>query len=235
LLIAVAVSPVLIVPWIIELRDRLVKLNDFGAWGRPFFLLAALGLPMVIAIPAALASVHAAGIRLEDKDGDTPALLVAAGASAVAISVIAVTGFWRRWIFWRRWRDEPVFSATLSNLVALAALTELFAVITVGAISYGGIGSADRVGLRLGIVEQYYAWNLADALPVFELPKTLNWARPLTLADHRAGLLLLSYKLLVILPIAGFFAHALGRARAGGRERREDSLDADRGDARSAN
>jgi hypothetical protein len=215
-LIGLAVSPVLIVPWAFEFRDRLVSLNDFGAWAHRLFLIAVLGPPAVVAFAAALAAVHAAGIRLEEKDGSTSGLLVAAAASTLAVSVIAITGFWRRWIFWRRRSDEPLFSAAVGNLVALAVLTELFAVVTVAVISYGGIATGDRVGLRLGIVEQYYAWNLADALPVLELPKTMNWTRPLAFDDHGAGLLLLAYKLLVILPIAGFVAQLIDQVRKHG-------------------
>jgi hypothetical protein len=48
--------------------------------------------------------------------------------------------------------------------------------------------------------------------------QTLNWARPVALGDHRAGLLLLSYKLLVILPIAGFAAQLIDRARRSQRQ-----------------
>jgi hypothetical protein len=63
--------------------------------------------------------------------------------------------------------------------------------------------------VRLGLVEQYYAWYLADALPILELPKTLNWDQPFTLGDHQAGQLLLAYKLLVTLPIPGSIAYLI--------------------------
>jgi len=207
--IGVAVSPVLVVPWAFEFRDRLVTLDELGSFARTSLLIAALVIPVMVAVAAAFTAVHAAGVRLEEKDASTSGLVVAACASVLALGVVIATGFWRRWIFWRASRDESVVRAAIANLVALVVLTELFAVVTMAVISRGGIAVADPARVRLGIVEQYYVWNLADALPVLELPKTLNWDQPLTLGDHQAGQLLLAYKLLVILPIAGFIAYLI--------------------------
>jgi hypothetical protein len=49
--------------------------------------------------------------------------------------------------------------------------------------------------------ERYYFWNLADAVPVLKIPETLKWDLGPTYSDWRTGLLLLSYKVILILPI----------------------------------
>jgi hypothetical protein len=213
LAIGLLASPALVAPWVASLRDRTTRIEELTVAVFGLVFLVVLGLAMSVACAGGFAAVHLAALRLTEQEKSTQALLVGAGAAALTAVIVAITGFWRRWVFWRRRTDEHVLSAALAGLVALAALIELFAVVTVALDSYGAIEPAKHTRPRLGLVEQYYAWHLADALPLLEVPKTMNWARPLTYDDHGAGVLLLAYKLLVILPIAALIAALLDRWR----------------------
>jgi hypothetical protein len=95
----------------------------------------------------------------------------------------------------------------LVAIAGLIALTGAFAVLTAalqseGLVSEKPASSADGfVWSTLG----YYAWHLLDAIPVLEVPETLNWAKPPTkFTDYYAGTLLLLFKLVAIIPIVGF-------------------------------
>ena len=78
---------------------------------------------------------------------------------------------------------------------------------------YGAVELQGERGPQLGSVEQYYAWHLADAIPALDVPETLNWEQPLASTDHLAGVLLLLFKLLAILPVAGLIADLLQRRK----------------------
>ncbi len=56
-----------------------------------------------------------------------------------------------------------------------------------------------------------YIWNLADAIPVLEIPDTLLWKPQMTLTTTAGGVLVLSYKVLVILPFVQLIGSALAR------------------------
>lgn len=46
-----------------------------------------------------------------------------------------------------------------------------------------------------------YLWNLADAVPILKVPRTLNWCEPFRFEDFGGGLLLLAYKVVFIVPV----------------------------------
>jgi hypothetical protein len=57
----------------------------------------------------------------------------------------------------------------------------------------------------------YYLWHLAASVPLLEIPSTLNWELRYTFIDHVHGALLLTYKLVVIVPLLGLAAYVLAR------------------------
>jgi hypothetical protein len=57
----------------------------------------------------------------------------------------------------------------------------------------------------------YYLWHLASSVPLLEIPSTLNWELRYTFTDHVHGALLLTYKLVVIVPLLGLAAYVLAR------------------------
>jgi hypothetical protein len=210
LLIGLVASPALVAPWVARIRDQTTTLDlgDFQLRAPP---VAMFGLGVSLSVAAGFAIAHAQAGQLEEKDSRTLSTVVF--ALVLTAFVVKLTDFWRRWIFWRRPYDERFWSAVFASVVALAALTELFAIVTVALGSYGALDTGRGKPPGLGDVEHYYAWNLADAMPTLEVTKTMNWARPLRFSDHGAGLLLLTYKLLVILPIAALVAHLIDRSR----------------------
>jgi hypothetical protein len=118
---------------------------------------------------------------------------------------LALTGFWRRWLFWRLPPDETVGSSVVSALTAWAALTASFAAITTELWRVGLLTTKAGVAsdFKYGTVELYYIWHFLSAIPALDVPKTLNWTLQFGFADYFSGALLLVYKLLVIVPVIG--------------------------------
>jgi hypothetical protein len=56
-------------------------------------------------------------------------------------------------------------------------------------------------------VASFFAWHLADAIPLVAVTETLRWDEPLQYDDVRIGGLVLCYQLLVILPLIAAFAN----------------------------
>jgi hypothetical protein len=59
--------------------------------------------------------------------------------------------------------------------------------------------------ITLVTLSSFYFWHFMDAMPVFKITNTLLWNQPLTYDSHQIGLLLLSFKIIVISPIIGAF------------------------------
>lgn len=107
----------------------------------------------------------------------------------------------------------------IDGLLALFVLTELFAALTIALFGFGLItgppeahaaGASFSEGLHLRsqfwhgafwIAEQHYLRPLVGAIPLLEIPETLNWDFTTPFADHFSGMMLLLYKLVVILPV----------------------------------
>jgi hypothetical protein len=158
---------------------------------------------------------HVAAGDLSEHSKSTELLLVGIAALTATVLAVAWSGFWRRWIFWRQEDKQDADVSLLASAVAVAALIEFFAISTVVLAVYGAVDVPGKRTPELASVEQYYAWHLADAIPALDVPETLNWERPLTSTDHFGGLLLLAFKLLAILPIAGLIAGLIERYRTG--------------------
>lgn len=131
---------------------------------------------------------------------------------ATAVSVAAVTGFWRRWAIWRLPPRESAWRIFLSTAGALGMLTIAFAFATLVAAEKDYIGARGQASLAS--IETFYLWNFLDAVPVLEIPDTLNWQEPsFEVTDHAGGGLLLAYKVLVIVPVIGALVELWDRRR----------------------
>ena len=89
------------------------------------------------------------------------------------------------------------------SLLLVLIPTVFFASITALLLDHGKIAVAEGQlpEHRLSFSSfAYYLWNLADAIPVLEVPKTLNWTLDYSLGGWLAGSLLLLYKLVLIVP-----------------------------------
>jgi hypothetical protein len=53
-------------------------------------------------------------------------------------------------------------------------------------------------------VERLYGWHLLDSIPLLSVARRLRLDEPKIFADHVSGSLLLSFKLLVLVPLVGF-------------------------------
>ena len=61
----------------------------------------------------------------------------------------------------------------------------------------------------------FYAWHFVDAIPLLDATRALRWPEPLTYQDPWMGALLVLFKLVIIIPVAGA-VRADWRARDGG-------------------
>jgi hypothetical protein len=136
-------------------------------------------------------------------------------AAFTAAAVISVTGFWRRWLFWRRpSRAEATRLGSALNLVfavlAGFALTEVFVYLTSVLYLEHHVTAASALERDelVGRVEQHYVWQLTKELPVLD-PTDFGWNEPakgLTIGGWLAA-----YKLMVAIPVVGIVKLAYDR------------------------
>lgn len=126
--------------------------------------------------------------------------------------------FWREWAPWRPRPPLSRLSRILTHGVVVLTLTAVFTAVTADLYERGLLTTEPPVDDQLVLtVFAYYAWSLLDAVPVLEIPDTLNWSRPANFTDIPSGMLLLAYKLLVIIPVVGVIRDIL-RAEDGAGE-----------------
>jgi hypothetical protein len=120
-----------------------------------------------------------------------------------ALGAISVSGVWRYWFPWRppERLDAPKRVRLLPPLLGMVALTE-------GFIFYAAIAT-DSVGQAA----TYFLWHLAEAVPVLRIPATLNWNPRFAFDSSAAGVALLAYKILIILPTIAIARDALAPDR----------------------
>jgi hypothetical protein len=141
-------------------------------------------------------------------------------ATLVIFAAWAVTvgRFWRQWVPWRtreesetsldtaydiyRYMMGPVGTTVVDACRALLMLTATFAGLTAVLTAHGWLetnaeGTSNLVWQALAS----YTWHFLDAIPALKVPETLNWKLGTNFTDYRSGVLLLTYKLLVIIPV----------------------------------
>jgi hypothetical protein len=147
------------------------------------------------------------------------------GLLGVTVAAVALTGFYQRWMFWsysnrQRLRDQHPMPAVVSALFALFVLIEVFAAMTSvlaqsGWVEVSGFTStngrasesessrASHSGSDIyPAMELFYVWQLLDAVPLLDLPRSLNWREPShAVTDHVGGVFTVAFKVLVVLPV----------------------------------
>jgi hypothetical protein len=122
----------------------------------------------------------------------------------VVYSVWAVRagGYWRQWFPWIK-PGETWISPLLDAYRSLFVLTASFAGLTATLAAQGWLGVSPPIEGEGSVWSAlaYYVWHFLDAIPVLEIPATLNWELATTYTGYTSGALLLVYKLLVIVPV----------------------------------
>ena len=110
------------------------------------------------------------------------------------------------WIYWRIQLDpedkKPYVVAMLTSLATVGACVVAFAGLTIVLWKSGAINSNSR-GSPAGLleVEVYYLWHLVDTIPLVGATDALHWESPLAFSDPWSGGLLLTFKVLLLIPL----------------------------------
>lgn len=136
---------------------------------------------------------------------DSRHLLVAwIGVSTVCLIAIACLTLLGA-LFWqtRMTSGSPgAYALTLiSSLLAISVCVEAFAGITTLLWHHGVIAPEANTGASLWAGEHFYLWQLADSIPLLNIPSTLGWTNPLSMSDGVSGGVLLAFKIIVIAPL----------------------------------
>ena len=94
----------------------------------------------------------------------------------------------------------------LPQLAAVLAIAfEFFAGWTAYGARIGAVPFDHKVtGIKaLDVSEHLYLWNLLDSVPALRIPYTIRLPKPWEPADWRCGLLIVSFRALVLLPLIG--------------------------------
>ncbi|HYN87730.1 MAG TPA: hypothetical protein VER55_04335, partial [Ardenticatenaceae bacterium] len=133
---------------------------------------------------------------------------------------------------------KPYVVAMLTSLATVGACTVAFAGLTTSLWQRGAISSEPR-GSPGGLfeVEAYYVWHLVDALPLLDANEALHWESPIVFSDPWSGGLLLTFKVLLLIPLIRVFLSGLrlvlsswllrAERRAHTRRRRDSAVDVD--------
>jgi hypothetical protein len=87
---------------------------------------------------------------------------------------------------------------------ALVLATAFFALLTTLLVQFDALdvtGGALRPHWYVSSFRNYYLWNAAEAIPILEVPQTLDWQKPFVIHGYVAGTLLLVYKILLLVPL----------------------------------
>lgn len=135
---------------------------------------------------------------------------LAATGWLVLIALKATRGRFLRYV--RTWSHEDL---VLWALTLLVLPTVAFAVVSAFLIDQHALGfkgvEADSTILAYKTCETY-AWNLADAVPILEVPETLSWTPDGTFSTPTGRGLVLAYKVLLVVPFVQLGAIALARS-----------------------
>jgi hypothetical protein len=139
-------------------------------------------------------------------------LVLLACLFVIAAWAVRVGSFWQRWLPWLP-RKETAFTVLLDACRSLFMLTAMFAALSAVLHAHGWLTTEPSGNQEASVwtALAYYGWNFLDSVPVLAVPKTLNWSLATTFTDHASGALLLTYKLLVILPVVGVVLELLQR------------------------
>jgi hypothetical protein len=103
------------------------------------------------------------------------------------------------------YKAPQVFNVLFLALLTMLLALEAFAGTTMLLWGHGLLSSAAPLTPALPTAERYYIWQVANTVPVLDIPTTLGWKSPVMFTDHWSGVLLLTFKLFVLLPLIGLF------------------------------
>ena len=136
-------------------------------------------------------------------------------------AIVARTGFWKRWLFWKKLPEESCWTTVAATFIAVALLTEVFVVVAAMFFAFGIFDLPAEVerGAVVSQLEANFVWSFLDAVPLLDIPKTVHWKLSYAFDDLGTGAFFMLYKVLVILPMLGLVAQLL-QARKKGAESR---------------
>jgi len=107
----------------------------------------------------------------------------------------------------------------LELVMMVTLLTSIFVYLHALLLSSHRIGASPKVpdDRLVESAERFYLWHLIKSIPLLELPDTFDLKPAITFTGVKNGLLLLTYRLLVLTPAIGLglsvVQHWLGRDR----------------------
>ena len=142
---------------------------------------------------------------------------------------IWLSGFWRLWRIWKP-LGLPTRSLWIGALLATVFLTMAASSITSLLVAQGVLEpSASYPEGGEGIfeggfvaLEEYYFWNFTAMVPLLEIPETLSWSEPELISGPGSGAILLSYKVLVVLPVLTVLTSLFSHPEAEGQAKNPD-------------
>jgi hypothetical protein len=146
-----------------------------------------------------------------------PFQVLLAGLIVVLVPVALIVLEPPQWLPARMPSYQRSFPAWFGLVISLFFLTEAFTAVAVllaqlGLIMFDpplvgatAVGQPARAA-AWNSVESILIWNLLDMIPSLKVPETLGWQLTNEIAGGLAGLLVLIYKVVVILPIVAFVA-----------------------------
>jgi hypothetical protein len=140
----------------------------------------------------------------------------------VVTAAVVALAFWRFSTKMRRWRvfewldgggvlgiplggwAVPIVLAWNTLWISIALFSSLtFALFERGGITLTTPARVDPVGA--GQIADLYVWHFLEMIPLVQATETLGWSTPLVHDSFFVGVLLLSFKIFVILPLIGLF------------------------------
>jgi hypothetical protein len=198
--------------WAITVLSRLLGLS---AEQTSFFnqLVGAVALPIAITVGSlALVNLFLNDLALGLQIALVALLALASLVGATALYMIALRHT-------RRVILRVVSNWGLVDFVSWGGLVLLFPTVGFAAVSaflvhhdLMGVSGADPTDSTLSFsMFGTYIWNLADAVPLLEIPTTLNWKPVAEFTTGAGGALVLSYKVMLIVPLLQLAALVLQR------------------------
>jgi hypothetical protein len=136
----------------------------------------------------------------------------------IGLVLIIFSEAWRILLPWVPVKKTDAFHLGFGATILLFWLTYLFVLLTTWMYAKGLTEASQNLeigGELVRAAEEYYIFHLLDEVPLLKIPETLDWEQPATFTDDASRALLLSYRILVILPVIRVAAELLRREREG--------------------
>jgi hypothetical protein len=128
--------------------------------------------------------------------GVIPALALCAAAV-----VVLVAAYWRA--LTRPGDDQAYLVGAVVFVAALALSIEAFAGLTTLLWRHDVANGPSGPSASVWAAEELYLWHLADAVPLLDVPDTMNWTRPTALSGPAIGAVVVLFRLSIIVPVLG--------------------------------